>query len=115
MRIGEAVERVSDSWWPIPSTGALIAVALAATLLSLDNVVQPAPAIAFRGDAGEARQLLSTITSAMLSFIGLVFSVSIIVFTLVSGQLSPRVLRTFMRDRWSQSHRTSLSATGGPR
>lgn len=103
MRIGEAVERVSDSWWPIPSAGALIAVALAATLLSLDNVVQPAPAIAFRGDAGEARQLLSTITSAMLSFIGLVFSVSIIVFTLVSGQLSPRVLRTFMRDRWSQS------------
>ena len=55
MRIGEAVERVSDSWWPIPSAGTLIAVALTATLLSLDNVVQPAPAIAFRGEAGEAR------------------------------------------------------------
>lgn len=103
MRAGEVLERTSDSWWPIPSVGVLTALVLAALLLTLDNTLEPPPIIAFHGDAGEARLLMSTVTSAMLSFIGLVFSVSIVVFTLASGQFSPRVLRTFMRDRWSQT------------
>ncbi|CAN5844480.1 DUF2254 domain-containing protein [soil metagenome] len=102
MRLGDMFERVSDSWWPIPTVGAVSAVVLAMVTIGLDKALDPPPSIAFNGTAVEALQLLSTTTSAMLSFIALVFSVSIVVFTLVSGQYSPRVLRTFLRDRWSQ-------------
>ncbi len=111
MRVGEVGERISDSWWPVPTAGAVGAVVAAGVLIALDNALHPPPLIAFRGDASEARLLMSTITSAMLTFVGLVFSVSIVVFTLASGQFSPRVLRTFLRDRWSQSTLAVFVAT----
>ena len=39
----------------------------------------------------------------MISFTGLVFSVTMLVLQLASSQLSPRVMRTFLRDRFNQS------------
>ncbi len=54
-------------------------------------------------DAGSARSLLSAVSSAMISFTGLVFSVTMLVLQLASSQLSPRVMRTFLRDRFNQS------------
>ena len=38
----------------------------------------------------------------MISFTALVFSITIVVLQLTSGQFSPRVLRTFLRDRFNQ-------------
>jgi uncharacterized membrane protein len=49
-----------------------------------------------------ARSFLSSIIQAMITFTGLVLSVTIVVLQLTSGQLSPRALRTFLRDRTIQ-------------
>ncbi|NLT05146.1 MAG: DUF2254 domain-containing protein [Solirubrobacterales bacterium] len=49
-----------------------------------------------------ARGLLETIATTTVSVAGLAFSVTVVAFTLSSNQLSPRVLRSFRRDRLSQ-------------
>lgn len=55
----------------------------------------------FGGPDG-AREVLSAITSSMITFTGLVFSITIVVLQLTSSQFSPRVLRTLLRDRVTQ-------------
>jgi uncharacterized membrane protein len=54
-------------------------------------------------DAESARGLLSLISSWMLTFIGLAFTMTIVVLQLASAQFSPRVLGTLLRDRYSQA------------
>lgn len=49
-----------------------------------------------------ARSLLETIATVTVSVAGLSFSVTVVAFTLSANQLSPRVLRSFRRDRISQ-------------
>ncbi|MCC6772741.1 MAG: DUF2254 domain-containing protein [Gemmatimonadaceae bacterium] len=56
----------------------------------------------FAGGTDSARALVSTIATSMLTFTGLVFSVTMLVLQLASNQLSPRVMRTFLRDRSNQ-------------
>ena len=59
--------------------------------------------VLFAGGAESARLVLPLIAAAMLTFTGLVFSVTMLVLQLASSQLSPRVMRTFLRDRVSQT------------
>ena len=47
--------------------------------------------------------LLSTIAGATITTAGVVFSLLVVSLQLASGQFSPRVLRTFWRDRMGQS------------
>ena len=47
--------------------------------------------------------MLSTIASSMITIAGVVFSITIVALALASTQYTPRVLRTFMRDRASQA------------
>lgn len=58
--------------------------------------------LVFPGPPGGARSFLSSIIQAMISFTGLVFSITIVVLQLSSGQFSPRVLRMFLGDRMIQ-------------
>lgn len=77
-------------------------------LVSLDHLVDSHVSsdfngVLFAGGPESARLVLSTISAAMLSFTGLVFSVTMLVLQLASSQLSPRVMRTFLRDRVNQT------------
>ncbi len=58
--------------------------------------------IGYRGDLDNAKIVLSTIAAAMLTFMAVVFSATLVALQLASGQFSPRVLRTFQRDRRTQ-------------
>lgn len=58
---------------------------------------------AFSGDPAAAQEVLSTIATAVLTFTGLVFSIMIVALQLASSQFSPRVMRTFLRDRGTQA------------
>jgi uncharacterized membrane protein len=49
-----------------------------------------------------ARQILSTIAAAVITVVGVVFSITIVALTLASQQFGPRMLRTFIRDRGTQ-------------
>lgn len=91
--------------WFVPTLFAVGAVLLAVGLLALDHALAgSAPSIlfAFGGTAAGARSVLSTIAQSMLTFTGLVFSITMLVLQLASSQLSPRVTRTFLRDRANQ-------------
>jgi uncharacterized membrane protein len=51
----------------------------------------------FPTDLDDARTLLSTIATALLTFTGVVFSITLVALQMASTQYSPRVLRTFVR------------------
>lgn len=82
------------------SAAAVLAIAMAA----IDRHVVTAVSlpIGLVADADSARGFLSLISSWMLTFIGLAFTMTIVVLQLASAQFSPRVLGTLLRDRFSQ-------------
>lgn len=104
-RFGAAIERLRSAIWPVPAAMALAAMALSAVTLALDHA-RAADAggglFLYDGDAESARSLLGAIASALLTFTGLVFTVTMLVLQLASSQLSPRVMRTFLQDRGNQ-------------
>lgn len=99
-----SISRVRDvlrsSFWLVPAVCVCASVALGIGLIAWDRHL-PATHAAFLypGPAAGARSFLSSIVTAMISFTGLVFSITILVLQLTSGQFSPRVTRMFLRDR----------------
>ncbi|WP_299815854.1 DUF2254 domain-containing protein [uncultured Roseibium sp.] len=61
--------------------------------------------------ADGARSVLSTIAGAMMSVISLVYSLTLVVFTLAAGNISPRLLETFASNRTTQITIGLLGAT----
>ncbi|MEU9589267.1 DUF2254 domain-containing protein [Streptomyces sp. NPDC048219] len=49
--------------------------------------------------ADDARTVVSAVGSAMMTFIGVVFSISLVAVQMASGQFTPRVVRLFVRSR----------------
>jgi uncharacterized membrane protein len=54
------------------------------------------------GSADAGRQILIGIAAAVITVVGLVFSITIVALTLASTQFGPRMLRNFIRDRGTQ-------------
>ena len=54
------------------------------------------------GSPDAARQILSSLAGAIITVVGVVFSIMIVTLTLASTQFGPRMLRTFIRDRGTQ-------------
>ena len=65
----------------------------------------------FQGGASEARQLLTVIASTMITVTGLVFVLTVIALQIAASQFSPRLLRTFLRDRGTQVVLSTFVAT----
>ncbi len=98
-----AREVVRSAFWPLPSLCVVAAIGLGVGLVSVDHSVGATRAVfLFPGPPEGARSFLSSIIQAMITFTGLVFSLTIVVLALTSSQFSPRVLRTFLRDRTIQ-------------
>jgi uncharacterized membrane protein len=98
-------ERLRQSLWFLPALLTLAAGLLAVALVAVDQRFADDPGwlgFAFGGTAEGARSVLSVIATSMLTFTGLVFSITMLVLQQASSQLSPRVMRTFLRDRGSQ-------------
>ncbi|MGE5227572.1 MAG: DUF2254 domain-containing protein [Planctomycetaceae bacterium] len=112
MGIGAIRERVRSSLWFLPSLFVIGAFVLASVATYLDDhAFRGATWMRFPGGPSSARSTLSTIASSMITFTGLVFSITILVLQLASQQFSPRVLRTFLHDRVSQSALGTFVAT----
>ncbi len=99
-----SLERVRDelrsAFWLVPAACVVTAIGVAVGLVALDQALgSVSPGVLFPGPPSGARSFLSSITQAMIAFTGLVFSITIVVLQLTSGQFSPRVLRAFVRDR----------------
>jgi uncharacterized membrane protein len=92
--------------WLVPALESLAAVGLFALTLRLDraayNGTLDLPTWVLSGSADGARQVLTTIAAAIITVVGLVFSITIVALTLASTQFGPRMLRIFIRDRGTQ-------------
>ena len=104
IRLSIWLEILRSRLWLVPSLFAVGAGVAAVLMVTLDRTLGPDATgpFVFSGGPESARSILSTIAAAMLSFTGLVFSVTMLVLQLASSQLSPRVTRTFLRDRKNQ-------------
>ncbi|MEU8484010.1 DUF2254 domain-containing protein [Streptomyces sp. NPDC048641] len=100
-------EHLRDTFWFAP-TGAMVGIFV---VWFLANELDAAIVGALR-DAGsydsiselqsvtnDAQTVVSTVSAAMMTFIGVVFSISLVALQMASGQLSPRVVRIFIRSR----------------
>jgi uncharacterized membrane protein len=99
-----SMERARDvaraTFWLVPAVCVLVSIGLAVGLLAIDDAIPVHHTLAvFPGPPSGARNFLSSIIQAMISFTALVFSITIVVLQLSSGQFSPRVLRMFLADR----------------
>uniref|UniRef100_UPI002583D650 DUF2254 family protein n=2 Tax=Arthrobacter sp. TaxID=1667 RepID=UPI002583D650 len=84
-------DKIKSTFWVVPAACVLASIVLAAGLIRLDQVLgsgDGAP-VFYPGPPEGARSLLSSIVGAMISFTGLVFSITIVVLQLTSGQFSP--------------------------
>ncbi|MET9486400.1 DUF2254 domain-containing protein [Nocardia sp. NPDC006630] len=92
--------------WFVPTIEVLGAVLIFVLTYGLDRAT-------FRGEFGipswviggtpdAARQVLTAIAAAIITVVGVVFSITIVALTLASTQFGPRMLRNFIRDRGTQ-------------
>ena len=86
-------------FWLVP--GAIAAVVAASAFLFVE-IDRAGIGVGFDGDAGAARDILSTIAGSLITVAGLTFSLTIVVLTLISSQFTPRALRGFLGDRVNQ-------------
>ncbi len=91
-------------FWVIPLVFAVAASLLALGVTVVDESLDTSLRLPFlfAGGPEGARALLAAIITSMISFTGLVFSITIVVLQLTSSQFSPRVLRSFLEDRFNQ-------------
>jgi len=95
-------EALRNGFWAVPTGCVGLAVILSLALVRLDRSRSASLSFTFGAGPDGAREVLSAITTAMITFTGLVFSITVVVLQLTSQQFSPRVLRTFLRDRLTQ-------------
>lgn len=102
-RYAKLRETLSETLWVAPVLGLVLAMALVVVTIQADlNLgVGSSPVIGFGGDADSARSILSTIAASMLTFLALVFTLTVVALQLASDY-SPRLLRNFLTARSSK-------------
>jgi uncharacterized membrane protein/small-conductance mechanosensitive channel len=113
-RLLTIVETIRGSLWFWPVILAMGALLLARGTITLDRSGWLDPqeiAWLFGSGTVGARALLATVATAMISIAATVFSVTIVALSLAAGQMGPRLLRTFMRDRGTQASLGMFIAT----
>jgi len=99
-------ESLRTTLWFVPAV--LVAVAALAFLVTytLDQAAyhgtMALPWWIRTGSADAGRQILTAIAAAVITVVGVVFSITILALTLASQQFGPRMLRNFIRDRGTQ-------------
>jgi len=99
-------EELRTNLWLVPLVEVVGAVGLFAVTYALDRAafdgVFRVPSWALSGSADAARQILTTVAAAIITVVGVVFSIVIVALTLTSTQFGPRMLRNFIRDPGTQ-------------
>ncbi|WP_307123981.1 DUF2254 domain-containing protein [Streptomyces sp. B1I3] len=112
-------EHLRDTFWFAPTVGLICSYLVWWGLSGLDTQIvtrlqeekaydEIRSLISFTTDA---KSIVTTISSAMMTFIGVVFSISLVAVQMAAGQLTPRVVRIFVRSRISKLTLTVFLAT----
>ncbi len=102
-RRGAVREYVGGALWVLPAIAVAVSLVAGAVLAQFEVEADSAfGRLLFQGDAGAARELLIVVSATMITVTGLVFSLTVVALQISSTQFSPRLLRSFLRDRGTQ-------------
>ena len=106
VQVFKTLDRIRSSFWFLPAAMASGAMVLAFATVALETLVTDWLTLnwglTFTGGAEGASSLLGAIAGSMITFAGVVFSMTLVALSLASSQLGPRLLRNFMRDTTTQ-------------
>jgi uncharacterized membrane protein len=95
--------RFRESLFLLPLLLVAAGIALALLTAAIDRTLGAGPLPMTLGMSSNAAiWLLSTVAGATITTVGVVFSLTVVSLQLASSQFSPRVMRSFVRDRVSQ-------------
>ena len=99
-------EALRTTFWLVPSVFVVIAALLFLVTFAIDLAAYhhhlSLPFWIRTGSADAGRQVLIAIAAAVITVIGVVFSITILALTLASQQFGPRMMRNFVRDVGNQ-------------
>ncbi len=99
-------EALRTNLWVVPVLETLVIVMLFAGTYVTDRAAYDGhirlPTWVLNGTADTARLILTSVAAAIITVVGIVFSITIVVLTLASTQFGPRMLRNFVRDVGTQ-------------
>src|SRR6202000_1436892 len=99
-------EQLRTNLWLVPVVQTLGIVLLFGVPYTVDRSSYDGwfrlPNWVLNGSADSARVVLATVAAAIITVVGIVFSITIVALTLASTQFGPRMLRNFVRDPGTQ-------------
>ncbi len=99
-------EQLRTNLWLVPVVQTLGIVVLFGITYTVDRSAYDGwirlPNWVLNGSADSARVVLATVAAAIITVVGIVFSITIVALTLASTQFGPRMLRNFVRDPGTQ-------------
>lgn len=105
-RFRKLFDDLVEAFWLLPALIVLAGVLAALAFVQLDRSgIVPRWLLEgwlYDGGATGARTLLGTIASSTIGVAGTVFSITIAALSLAAGQMGPRLLRNFTKDRGNQ-------------
>ena len=106
-RLRKLISDLGDVFWLLPGVMVLIGIVGAVGMLAVDRSGVLPPVLLkqdwlYNGGGTGARTLLGAVASSTIGVAGTVFSITIAALTLAAGQMGPRLLRNFTRDRGNQ-------------
>jgi uncharacterized membrane protein len=100
-------EALRTNLWLVPVVETLAVCVLFGVTYTVDRSAYDGlitlPSWVLSGTADVARVLLATVAAAIITVVGIVFSITIVALTLASTQFGPRMLRNFVRDPGTQA------------
>lgn len=103
LRLRGVLDVLRTSLWFLPTMAVIGAIVLAVGLTQVRVTDGSAiAAIVFGGGAAGARGMLQAVAGSVITVTSLVFTMTVVTLQLASSQFSPRLLRTFLRDRGNQ-------------
>ena len=106
-RVLKVLGALRDTFWIVPAIMVLAGVLLGIALVGLDRSgIVPAALLEsawlYNGGGTGARTLLGVVAASTIGVAGTVFSITIAALSLAAGQMGPRLLRNFTKDRGNQ-------------
>ena len=106
VKLSKLWDSLHSSYWFVPTLMAILAVALAFSMLTLDRTGKAGPiekwGWIYTGGPDGARSLLSAVVGSMVTVTATSFSIAIVALQLAASNFGPRMLRNFMQDTGNQ-------------
>jgi uncharacterized membrane protein len=103
MRRFRIVHALAQRLWVIPSLGVVAGIVLSLVTVAIDRRYENGlVSQALVGNGSDARSILTTIATAVVTLTSMVLTVTLVAVQLAMGQFSPRIVRALLDDRGDQ-------------